>query len=102
MTPVESGRLVEVDATVRVDGENIRVVMSTTLPEDGSSMARLAAMRSWSITIFAADGGGSGTAQMSRADALRALYLFEPSGAHTLSDRLRALRMMVRFVGARR
>ncbi len=98
VTAVDAGRLVEVDATIRVDGENIRVVMSTTLPSGGSSMSCLRAMRSWSITLFAADGGGSGTAQMARGDGLRALYLFEPSGAHTLSDRVRAVRTMARFL----
>ena len=59
------------------------------------------AIRTWSVTVFGADGGGSGTAQLTRLDALRVLYMFEPSGAHTLSDRVRALRMMAGFVRAR-
>ncbi len=98
MTAVDDGRLVELEATIRIDDENVRFVMSTTLPNGAGSRSCWRAMRNWSITVFAADGGGSGTADLSRRDAFRALYMFEPSGAHTLSDRVRAVRMMARFV----
>ena len=98
VSTVDAGRLVELEATVRVDDESIRFVMSTVVPKGGSSMAAWRAMQTWSITVFAADGGGSGTAHMTRVDAFRVLYMFEPSGAHTLSDRLRALGTMARFV----
>ncbi len=98
VTAVDDGRLVELEATIRVDDENVRFVMSTILPNGAGSRSCWRAIRNWSITVFAADGGGSGTAYLSRRDAFRALYMFEPSGAHTLSDRLRAVRMMARFV----
>jgi hypothetical protein len=98
VTAVDAGRLIEMEATIRVDDENVRFVMSTTLPNGASWRSCLRAMRTWSITIFAANGGGSGTAHLTRLDALRALYMFEPSGAHTLSDRVRAVRTMARFI----
>jgi hypothetical protein len=98
VTTVDAGRLVEREATIRVDRENVRFVMSTILPKGGSSIACWRAIRTWSFTVFAADGGGSGTAHLTRLDALRVLYMFEPSGAHTLWDRMRAVRMMARFV----
>ena len=98
VTAVDAGRLVELDATIRVDDENARFVMSTILPKGGSSRSCWRAIRTWSFTVFAANGGGSGTAHLTGLDALRVLYMFEPSGAHTLSDRLRALLMMARFV----
>ena len=102
VAPADGGRMLELEATVRVDGENVRLVMSTNLPSAGSARSCLAALQTWSITVFAATGGGSGTAQMSRRDRLRVLYMFEPSGAHTLSDRVRALRMMRRFIRSHR
>lgn len=98
VSAVDAGRLVELDATIRVDDQNVRFVMSTTLPKGGSAIACWRAMQTWSITVFADAGGGSGTARMTRRDAWRALYMFEPSGAHTLWDRVRAVRMMTRFV----
>ena len=102
VTAVDAGRLVELEATIRVDDQNIRFVMSTMLPKGAASMSCWRAIRTWSITVFAADGGGSGTAELTRRDAFRVLYMFEPSGAHTLSDRVRAVRMMARFVRADR
>lgn len=101
VTAVDGGRLVEIEATIRVDDENVRVVMSAILPNRGASRSRLDAMRTWSVTVFATDGGGSGTAHLTRRDALRVLYMFEPSGAHTLWDRVRAARTMARFIRAR-
>lgn len=101
VTAVDAGRLVELETTIRVDDENVRFVMSTTLPKGAASRSCWCAMREWSITVLAANGGGSGTAHLTRLDALRALYLFEPSGAHTLSDRVRAARMMARFIRSR-
>jgi len=98
VTAVDAGRLVELDATIRVEDENVRFAMSTILPKGGSSRSFWRAIRTWSFTVFAANGGGSGTAHLTGLDALRVLYMFEPSGAHTLSDRLRALVMMARFV----
>jgi NTE family protein len=101
VTEVDAGRSVELEATIRVDDEDVRIVMSTTLPKGAGTRARWRAMRTWTITVFAANGGGAGTARLTRLDALRVLYMFEPSGAHTLSDRVRALRMMVGFLRAR-
>jgi hypothetical protein len=91
VTAVDAGRLVELDATIRVDDENLRFAMSTILPKGGSSRSCWRAIRTWSFTVFAANGGGSGTAHLTGLDALRVLYRFEPSGAHTLSARRRAL-----------
>ena len=101
VTAGDAGRTVRLEATIRVDDEDVRVVMSTTLPTRSASGSFWRAIRKWSVTVFGADGGGSGTAQLTRLDALRVLYMFEPSGAHTLSDRVRALRMMAGFVRAR-
>ena len=100
VTAVEAGRLVEIEATIRVDDEDVRIVMSTTLPHPSASRSCWRALRTWSVTVFGGSGGGSGAARLTRLDALRVLYMFEPSGAHTLSDRIRALRMMVGFVRA--
>ena len=77
VTPAGGGRLLELEATIRVDGENVRLVLSATLPSGGSTRACLAAMRTWSVTVFAASGGGSGTAEMSPRDQWR---FREPSG----------------------
>jgi len=96
VTEIDAGRRVELEATFRVDGRDLRIVMSTTLPKAPESWWR--AHRTWTITVHDANAGGSGTAELTRLDALRVLYMFEPSGAHTLSDRVRALRMMTRFV----
>ena len=101
VTAVDAGRLVEIEATIRVDDEDVRIVMSTTLPNTSASGSWWCAIRKWSVTVSGANGGGSGTGQLTRLDALRALYMFEPSGAHTLSDRVRALRMMAGFVRSR-
>ena len=101
VTAVDAGRLVEIEATIRVDDEDVRIVMSTTLPNTSASGSWWCAIRKWSVTVSGANGGGSGTAQLTRLDALRVLYMFEPSGAHTLSDRVCALRMMAGFVRAR-
>jgi NTE family protein len=101
VTDGDAGRLIELDATIHVDGEDVQVVMSTTLPARSAPGGRWRAGRSWSVTFVTPDGRASGTAHLTRRDALRIVYLFEPSGAHTLSDRVRALKMMAGFVRAR-
>jgi hypothetical protein len=94
VTTAGAGRTVEIDATVRVGGDDVRLVMSSKLP---SGSFRSAA-RSWSVDVGGGGHDTSGTAHLSNGDALRTLYTFEPSGAHTLADRLRAVRTMARFV----
>jgi len=101
VTDGDGGRLIELDATIHVDGEDVQVVMSTTLPARPASGWRWRAGRNWSVDVVTPDGRGSGTAHLTRRDALRIIYLFEPSGAHTLSDRVRALRLMAGFMRAR-
>jgi hypothetical protein len=102
VTDVDTGRLLELEATIRVDAESVRLVMTTTLPDSGGWRSCRRAMQEWSVTVFAVDGGGTGSARSTGGDVLRALYSFEPSGAHTLSDRLRAVWTMARFVRPRR
>ncbi|MGH9133950.1 MAG: patatin-like phospholipase family protein [Ilumatobacteraceae bacterium] len=101
VTDGEAGRLVELAATVRVDGEPVQIVISTTVPARSARRWRWRAARDWSISLVGADGRDSGTARLATRDALRVLYMFEPSGAHTLTDRVRALRMMVGFLRTR-
>ena len=101
VTAVDAGRMVQIEATIRVDDEDVRIVMSTTLPTRSASGSCWTAARTWSVAVSGAHGVGSGAAQLTRLDALRILYMFEPSGAHTLSDRVRALKTMVGFVRAR-
>jgi hypothetical protein len=101
VTDGDGGRLITLEATFHVDGEDVQVEMSTTLPARSASGWRWRAGRSWSVTVVGPDGRASGTARLTRRDALRIVYLFEPSGAHTLSDRVRALKMMAGFARGR-
>ena len=45
VTAVDAGRLVELEATIRVDDEDVRIVMSTTLPNGAASRSCWRAMR---------------------------------------------------------
>ena len=62
VTAGDAGRLVQLEATIRIDDEDVRIVMSTTLPKGSGSRSRWRAIRTWSVTVFGANGGGSGTA----------------------------------------
>jgi len=97
VTRTEEGRSIVVSATVRVDDDLVAVTMSTTLPDRGTARRRWRVAQGWTVVV----GGRRRTATVGRRDALRSVTSFEPSGAHSLSDRIRVVRTFLRFLRQR-
>ncbi len=101
IAPLADGRQIEIRATIRVDGAPTEITLSTTIPADRGSSQRWRTARRWSVRCVTAGDVSEGRASVAWSDVIRLAFMFEPSGAHTLADRLRALRMMVKFLRRR-
>lgn len=81
--------------TLLIDGEEHVVEVAWTLRRGRGRWREAARM---SLTVRPAREGprnGSQEGRVNWIDAIRAVFAFEPSGAHDLRDRLRAARLMV-------
>lgn len=88
------GRRLEVRAQVRLAGEEHELAVDVPLPV---GRVREALRQTWRLSP-PSGRPRSGTSRMSCGQAVRALTSFEPSGAHNLGDRARAVGAAVRLV----
>jgi NTE family protein len=97
----ERDRFLSADATLTLDGAEHHLHIRIPMPAGNWSAAR---EQHWTLTTAEGTHLASGTGKMSPLQAIRAVTSFEPSGAHNLTDRVRAVRSLRRIVryGGRR
>ena len=94
LTGKKDRRCLSADCRLLLDGRPHTLRVDVPLPVGGWSAAR---EQRWALS----DTSGvvdSGRGRMSRAQAVRAVTSFEPSGAHDMRDRVQAIRLTRRLL----
>jgi NTE family protein len=97
----DAARMLSATATLTLDGAEHRLHIRIPMPSGNWSAART---QHWTLTRAGGTLVATGTGKMSASQTIRSVTSFEPTGAHTLADRVRAilhLRRIVRYGGRR-
>jgi predicted acylesterase/phospholipase RssA len=97
----DTARFLSATATLTLEGVEHRLHIRIPMPSGNWSAAR---EQHWTLTHAGGTPVATGTGKMSVLQTIRSVTSFEPTGAHTLADRVRAilhLRRIVRYGGRR-
>ena len=89
-----SGRRIDLTLRVTIEGEPVTLTFSALATPDGQNGWRWKDARTWKVTVDSPTWAADGVATVSLRDAARLLYLFEPSGVHSLGDRVEVARAL--------